>query len=356
MLHQGLCNLSFTKQFKFTTQAASTIAHINLNFDSLLQAELTARLHDLNRCAPTLTPTITVTPSDFNYDPATTATSIGVPVAVRWQPFRPPAKKLAIESPDGWKAIGTSPSIPSLVLSSASGLSNTSTTKTASATSTTDITTPAPKPPRFRLLKKALTPSLPASNEPDDNTTAVYGTAANTVDVSVTAPLTYGSLRSEKDTSSIIQQNRPSPRQFDLSSAIPPPHTTAQPPLQTLPPAPPLTDEEQHDDGQVPLRWTSEEDAELRQLREDNVRYISLTAWAYYAIASWFLFIKIFARSLSTLGLRGKIWWQCSTTIKTQTSSELNFQSRTDGENYRKRSNTILWFLILSPSLVTGDL
>ncbi len=63
-------------------------------------------------------------------------------------------------------------------------------------------------------------------------------------------------------------------RRGEGSSAIPPPPTTAQPPLQTSPPAPPLTDEEQHDDGQVPLRWTAEEDAELRQLREDNVRYI----------------------------------------------------------------------------------
>ena len=54
------------------------------------------------------------------------------------------------------------------------------------------------------------------------------------------------------------------------------------------------------------------------------------------------MFVKISVRSLSTVGLRGMFWWQCSIAIKKRTNSEPNVPSRRDGENCKRRSSTTL--------------
>ena len=88
------------------------------------------------------------------------------------------------------------------------------------------------------------------------------------------------------------------------------------------------------------MRWTAAEDAELRKLRDDNVRCISPSCLLKFYF--WFLFVKISVRLLSTVGLRGMFWWQCSIVIKKRTNSEPNVPSRRDGENCKRRSSTTL--------------
>ena len=167
---------------------------------------------------------------------------------------------------------------------------------------------PAPKPPRFRLQKKAQTPFSFTPSDQCDSASSVYSPAANNLDASVHAPVTSGSLTSKQNNSSIARQDRPTTSRFNL-----PPRVPSSPPVTSPPTTAQLTDDECPDDGQVPMRWTAAEDAELRKLRDDNVRCIFLSCLLKFYF--WFLFVKISVRSLSTVGLRGMFWWQCSIAI-----------------------------------------
>ncbi len=282
-----------------------------------------------------LVPPFTVASSASIAAQATTDVASEVHVAVPSQPFRPPAKRLAVESPDDWKSVAASPSAPLLLLPSSDGLTNTVTSSTACAISVTEIKTPAPKPPRFRLQKKAQTPFSFTPSDQCDSTSSVYSPAASNLDASVHASVTSGSLTSKQNKSSIARQDRPTSSRFNL-----PPRVPSSPPATSPPTTAQLTDDEYPDDGPVPMRWTAAEDAELRKLRDDNVRCIFLSCLLKFYV--WFLFVKISVRSLSTVGLRGMFWWQCSIAIKKRTNSEPNVPSRRDGENCKRRSSTTL--------------
>jgi len=164
-----------------------------------------------------------------------------VPVMNPQTPFRPPAKRLAIEAPDGNKV-----GIPSFsVSSSSSSLLSASNNPTASvAVATTpaiSTSTSAPKTTRLRLQKSIITPSHPT--------------------VSLPTPTDRDIPKASTDTSTTTDGTN-----LVVTASLHPP-----------PPAPPpqvIEEDNTHGIGVTPLQWTEDEDAELLQLRLENERYI----------------------------------------------------------------------------------